>query len=95
MGVFMKFKFFAALAVAAALSNPSSVLAQAMTADDLAWINRCVADNKRGGASAEVVRKYCICMNDKMDDGETLSITAWEKKNPKAMAACDKESGWK
>lgn len=66
-----------------------------MTADDLKWINTCIADNKRQGATQEVVRKYCMCMNEKMEDGETLTITQWEKKNPKAQAACDKESGWK
>ena len=47
------------------------------------------------GASAEVVRKYCICMNEKMDSNETRSISQWEKANPAARAACDKESGWK
>jgi len=90
----MKFKLLAALAVAAALYNPTSVFAQAMTADDLAWINKCVADNKRGGAAQDVVRKYCICMNEEMDDNEKLSISAWEKKNPEAMKKCDKVSGW-
>ena len=36
------------------------------------------------------------CMNDQMDDNETLSISAWEKtgKGKVAMAACDKRSGW-
>ncbi len=90
----VKSKILAALALGAFLAGSTSALAQ-MTADDLKWINQCIADNKRGGASAEVVRKYCMCMNEKMDDGETLSITQWEKKNPKAQAACDKESGWK
>ena len=90
----MKSRILAALALSAFLAGASSALAQ-MTADDLKWINRCIADNKRQGATADVVRKYCICMNEKMDDNETLSITQWEKKNPKAQAACDKESGWK
>jgi hypothetical protein len=90
----VKLKFLAALALGYFLVGASSAFAQ-MTADDLKWINRCIADNKRQGASAEVVRKYCICMNEKMDDSETLSITQWEKKNPQAQAACDKEAGWK
>ena len=64
-------------------------------ADDEKWIAKCVADNKNEGAKKDVVRKYCTCMNNKMDDNETASITAWEKKNPKAMAACEKEAGWK
>jgi len=90
----MKFKLLAALAAGTFLMNSSAAFAQAMTADDLAWINRCVSDNKRGGASQEVVRKYCICMNEKMEDNEKLSISAWERKNPEAMKACDKEAGW-
>jgi hypothetical protein len=34
-------------------------------------------------------------MNNKMDDNETLSITAWEKKHPAERKTCDKESGYK
>jgi hypothetical protein len=64
-------------------------------ADDAAWIKKCVSDNKREGATAEVVAAYCSCMNDKMSSEETKSITAWEKTHPDDMAACDKESGWK
>jgi hypothetical protein len=79
---------------AAAMSANSAAVAQQMNADDLKWINQCIADN-RGGASPEVIRKYCICMNEKMDSNETRSISEWEKSNPAARAACDKESGWK
>jgi hypothetical protein len=72
----------------------NSAFAQAMNADDLKWINQCIGDNK-GGASADIVRKYCMCMNEKMDNNESQSITQWEKSHPKERAACDKESGWK
>ena len=34
-------------------------------------------------------------MNEKMDDSETLSVTQWEKKNPQARVACEKQAGWK
>lgn len=64
-------------------------------ADDTKWVAKCVSDNSDAKVSVDVVVKYCTCMNNKMDDGETLSISAWEKKNPKEMAACEKESGWK
>jgi hypothetical protein len=30
-----------------------------------------------------------------MSDSETRTISQWEKANPKAMAACEKEAGWK
>jgi hypothetical protein len=72
----------------------NAAFAQAMNADDVKWINQCIADNK-GGASETVVRKYCICMNEKMSSNETRSITEWEKANPAARAACDRESGWR
>jgi hypothetical protein len=72
----------------------TAALAQQMNADDLKWVNACINDNK-GGASDAVIRKYCICMNEKMDNNETQSITQWEKTHPRERAACDKESGWK
>ena len=66
----------------------------AATADDVKWINQCVQDNK-GDAKADVILKYCTCMNNKMDNNETQSITQWEKTHARERAACDKESGWK
>jgi hypothetical protein len=82
-----------AFAAVAALSS-SSAFAQKMNADDLKWVNQCIDDNK-GGASAAIIRKYCMCMNEKMDNNETQSISQWEKSHPRERAACDKESGWK
>ena len=66
----------------------------AVTTDDGKWINQCVADNK-GDAAAAVVLKYCTCMNNKMSDNETQSITQWEKTHVAERKACDKEAGWK
>jgi len=68
--------------------------AGAATTDDVKWINQCVADNK-GDAAEAVVLKYCTCMNNKMSNNETQSITQWEKSHPQERAACDKEAGWK
>ena len=83
----------AALAVAAVLAGHAA-FAQKMNADDLKWINQCIDDNRGGGAAA-VVRKYCACMNDKMDASETRTITQWEKSHPRERAACDREAGWR
>jgi hypothetical protein len=63
--------------------------------DDTKWVAKCVSDNSDAKVSVEIVAKYCTCMNNKMDESETLSITAWEKKNPAEMKACEKEAGWK
>ena len=83
-----------AISFAASFVASNAALAQAVNADDVKWINACIADNK-GGASDAIIRKYCICMNEKMDNNETKSITEWEKTHPRERAACDKESGWK
>jgi hypothetical protein len=83
-----------ALALVASAAASDAAFAQAMNADDVKWINQCITDNK-GGASDAIIRKYCVCMNEKMDSNETKSITQWEKTHPKERAACDKESGWK
>jgi hypothetical protein len=85
----------AALLIAASFLAMSPVNPAFANADDAAWIKRCVNDNKREGATPEVVAAYCSCMNGKMSTSETLSVTAWEKTHPDEMAACDKESGWK
>lgn len=81
------------LVLLAALSVTTTV-ANAVTTDDVKWINQCVADNK-GDAAAAVVLKYCTCMNNKMSDNETQSITQWEKTHVAERKACDKEAGWK
>lgn len=70
--------------------------AQSMNADDMKWINQCINDNKsEAGGTPQIVRAYCICMNEKMDNNETRSITQWEKANPRARRDCEAKSGWK
>lgn len=64
-------------------------------ADDTKWIAQCMMDNKDEGKSAEVVRKYCECMNDKMSSDETKSVTQWEKTHPDEEKECSAKAGWK
>jgi len=64
-------------------------------ADDAKWVAKCVADNADAKVAVEIVAKYCTCMNNKMDENETASITQWEKSHPVEMKACEAESGWK
>lgn len=80
----------------AAIAAPSAAYAQKMNADDTKWINQCIDDNKsEAGGTPPIVRAYCVCMNEKMDNNETRSITQWEKANPGARTACEKQAGWK
>lgn len=64
--------------------------------DDAKWVAKCVSDNADAKVAVDIISKYCTCMNNEMDDNETLSVTAWEKtdKGKVAMAKCDKASGW-
>jgi hypothetical protein len=63
--------------------------------DDVKWVAQCVKDNQDEKATVEVITKYCTCMNNKMSDNETQSITQWEKSHAAERAACDKEAGWR
>ena len=84
----------ALVAFTAVIALPTSVSAQ--SADDKKWVAVCKKDNKdEAGATADILHKYCVCMNDKMDETEARTITEWEKKNPEARKACEKEAGWK
>jgi hypothetical protein len=85
---------FATAVFIAASSVAMLTSASAATTDDVKWINQCVADNK-GGAADDVVLKYCTCMNNKMSENETQSITQWEKTHVTERKECDKEAGWK
>jgi hypothetical protein len=84
----------AVLALVAFSSFAANKLALA-DADDAKWIAQCIQDNKDEKVSVEVITKYCSCMNNKMSEEETKSVSNWEKSHPKEAAECDKESGWK
>jgi hypothetical protein len=61
-----------ALIAAALLIGPARA---DTTEDDIKWVNQCIADNKKEGATEDVVRKYCVCMNNAMSNSETKSIS--------------------
>ncbi len=82
------------IAMSLVVIGPAS--AQKMTADDLKWINQCVDDNRgEPGATPAIARAYCMCMNEKMDNNESQSISQWEKTHKKERDACSKQAGWK
>lgn len=83
------------LLAAVALALLSGPALADTTEDDVKWVNQCIADNKKEGVTEDVVRKYCVCMNNAMSNEETKSISEWEKSHPDEMKACDKEAGWK
>lgn len=85
-----------AILTATCLTGLLMAQAQAQsTTDDVKWINECVADNKDAKVDADVVLKYCTCMNNKMDSSEARSISQWEKTHETERKECDKEAGWR
>jgi hypothetical protein len=87
----MKTIAFAVLFAAVSLISAAAVAGP----DDTKWIAQCLQDNKDEKAAPEVITKYCTCMNNKMSDNETQSITQWEKTHATERQACDKEAGWR
>ncbi len=64
------------------------------TTDDVTWVNQCVADNKKEGATEDVVRTYCVCMNNKMATDETQSVSEWKRRiRPSRPNATRKPAG--
>jgi hypothetical protein len=89
-------KYSVALAALFFVAATGASWAQRLNADDVKWINQCIDDNKgEAGATPRIIRAYCFCMNEKMDNSETRSITQWEKSHPSERQACDRQSGWK
>jgi hypothetical protein len=80
------------LLLAAGLTLASS--AAFADADDRKWIAQCIRDNSDAKVSTTVVQKYCTCMNNKMDNNETRTITQWEKSHPQERKACERVAGW-
>jgi hypothetical protein len=85
-------RFAVALLCAAAALTTTPVFAGP---DDAKWVSQCVSDNKDEKATIEVITKYCTCMNNKMSDNETQSITQWEKGHAAERKASDTEAGWR
>ncbi len=79
---------------ASALLSLFAVAPAFANADDAAWIKRCVSDNSDQGQSSGVIATYCSCMDNKMPESATQSITTWEKSHPKEQEACSAEAGW-
>ena len=92
----MKYLFAGLLVTGAIAAAAVPAQAQRMNADDMKWINQCIDDNKsEAGGTPQIVRAYCMCMNEKMDDNETRSVTQWERANPGARRDCERKSGWR
>lgn len=87
----MKMVLMAAVAVVFTAATSTVALANG---DDAKWVAQCLKDNADAKVGVEVVTKYCTCMDNKMSDSETRTITQWEKSHPKERHECDAAAGW-
>jgi hypothetical protein len=83
------------LALVAGLMLAGAAAPALANSDDAKWIKQCVQDNRGEGQSASTIAVYCSCMDNKMPESETRSITQWEKSHPAAQEACSKQAHWK
>ncbi|MBF0399518.1 MAG: hypothetical protein HQL90_01980 [Magnetococcales bacterium] len=58
-------------------------------------VAQCIRDNADARVRPSVVRRYCICMDEKMSVHDRRSITEWERHHPRAVAECERISGWR
>jgi hypothetical protein len=56
---------------------------------------QCFSENKNENPDIRIVAKYCICLDNKMTDNETQSITEWGNTHPSAKAACINQTNLK
>jgi hypothetical protein len=58
-------------------------------------VKECVDDySVAQSQAAEVIKKYCACMDQKMGPTETISVLEFEVLHAADAASCEKESGW-
>jgi hypothetical protein len=83
-----------ALLLAGCLAAVPMALAQGAD-DGYAWLNACMADSMKKGASDDAAHSYCACIDNEMGDAEVNDRSAWEKANPGPAEECREIAGWK
>lgn len=78
-------------AVSLVLAMPFTVMAQT---PEVRLVNQCISDSAAYPVSDQIKTMYCSCMVAKMSDGETRSVTQFEKANPAIRNDCAKRAGW-
>jgi hypothetical protein len=67
--------------------------AGAPSAADIAWIDKCIADRAIEKNDPVKLRKYCVCMQEIVEDNEPFTVTELERSYPPAHVMCMDEAG--
>jgi hypothetical protein len=76
-----------------ALLAAAPAAAAELSAADLAWIDKCIADRKIERLDPVKLRKYCECMQGIVEDDEPFTVSELERSYPPAHAMCHDRSG--
>jgi hypothetical protein len=82
----------AALILLAAMTTPAA--AAELSAADLAWIDKCMADRAIEQLDPIKLHKYCACMQQIVEDNEPLTVSELERSYPPAHVMCHDEAGF-
>jgi hypothetical protein len=85
--------WMAAFCLLGALRAIAPAAAAELSAADLAWIDKCIADRKIENLDPVKLRKYCECMQQIVDDNEPFTVSELEHSYPPAHAMCHDEAG--
>lgn len=64
-----------------------------LSAADLAWIDKCIADRAIEQHDPDQARAYCTCMHGIVEDNEPFTPMELERAYPPAHVMCMRESG--
>lgn len=57
-------------------------------------VNQCVRYSAPYPVSEQIKTMYCKCMVTRIPDGETRSVTQFERVNPTIRDDCARRAGW-
>ena len=80
-------------AICALIGACHGVSAAALSAADLAWIDKCIADRAIEQHEPAMARAYCACMQEIVEDNEPFTPIELERSYPPAHVVCMKKSG--
>jgi hypothetical protein len=83
------------LTLGSALLSPPP-FATKLSPADRAWIDTCISQRTASGEKPARLRKYCICMEETIDDNQPFAdVTSLERTYPPANLMCWKDAGRK
>ena len=62
---------------------------------DAEWVDKCFKDHSDGAASQDTIKNYCVCLNNKRNEGDSQSPRLFEREHIADSTWCCKEVDWR